>query len=80
MYNILRLNREEIDLNRQITRNEIESVSVGYKEDFNMYSMDFEEYLWARGYSEGQINDLYYKMIMKGKNLMNFTASLFKSL
>lgn len=46
-----------------INYNEIESVSVGYKEDFNMYSMDFEEYLWARGYSEGQINDLYYKMI-----------------
>jgi len=46
-----------------INYKEIESVSVGYKEDFNMYSMDFEEYLWARGYSEDQINDLYYKML-----------------
>ncbi|KFI99093.1 ATP-binding protein [Bifidobacterium stellenboschense] len=30
----------------------IESNSVGYKTDYEMYSMDFEEYLWARGYGE----------------------------
>lgn len=29
---------------------QIESNSVGYKTDYEMYSMDFEEYLWARGY------------------------------
>lgn len=28
----------------------IESNSVGYKSDFEMYSMDFEEFLWAKGY------------------------------
>ena len=28
----------------------ITSVSVGYKTDYEMFSMDFEEYLWARGY------------------------------
>lgn len=46
-----------------INYKEIESVSVGYKEDYNMYSMDFEEFLWARGFSNEQIDDLYKKMI-----------------
>ncbi len=30
----------------------IESNSVGYKEDYVMYSFDFEEFLWALGYKE----------------------------
>ena len=42
---------------------EIDSVSVGYKEEVTMYSLDFEEYLWALGYHEEQIEDLYKKMI-----------------
>ena len=28
----------------------IESNSVGNKVDYNMYSMDFEKFLWAKGY------------------------------
>ena len=28
--------------------NEIESNSVGYKEDYEMHSLDFEEFLWAK--------------------------------
>ena len=32
-----------------ISYEEIESNSVGYKEDYEMYSMDFEEFLWAKG-------------------------------
>lgn len=47
----------------EISYSEIESNSVGYKEDFEMYSMDFEEYLWAKGYKEIQINELYQKML-----------------
>lgn len=46
-----------------INYKEIESVSVGYKEDYNMYSLDFEEFLWAKGYSESQIEELYHKML-----------------
>lgn len=42
---------------------EIESVSVGFKEDYTMYSMDFEEFLWAKGYKENQIEELYHKML-----------------
>lgn len=36
----------------------IESYSVGYKSDYEMYSMDFEEFLWAKGYSEDVIDDM----------------------
>ena len=32
----------------------VSSVSVGYKEDYTMYSMDFEEFLWANGYKDEQ--------------------------
>lgn len=46
-----------------INYNEIESNSVGYKEDYEMYSLDFEEFLWAKGYKEAQIEDLYQKML-----------------
>ena len=45
-----------------INYNEIESNSVGNKEDYEMYSMDFEEFLWAKGYKEEQIEDLYTHM------------------
>ena len=41
----------------------IESNSVGYKEDFEMHSLDFEEFLWAKGYTESQIEDLYGHML-----------------
>ena len=34
-----------------ISYREIESNSVGYKEDYEMHSMDFEEFLWAKGYT-----------------------------
>ena len=42
-----------------INYQEIESNSVGNKQDYEMYSMDFEEFLWAKGYKSEQIEDLY---------------------
>lgn len=42
-----------------INYQEIESNSVGNKQDYEMYSMDFEEFLWANGYKSEQIEDLY---------------------
>ena len=45
-----------------INYKEIESNSVGYKEDYEMYSMDFEEFLWAKGYSNDFIEELYQHM------------------
>lgn len=41
---------------------EIESVSTGNKIDYNMYSMDFEEFLRALGFKDEQINELYLHM------------------
>ena len=52
-----------------INYKEIESNSVGNKEDYEMYSMDFEEFLWAKGYKEEQIENLYNHM----KNLIPFS-------
>lgn len=46
-----------------ISYKEIESNSVGYKEDYEMHSMDFEEFLWAKGYSDDFIDGLYQNML-----------------
>lgn len=40
----------------------ISSVPVGFKEEYIMYSLDFEEFLWAKGYSPCQIDDIYSYM------------------
>ncbi len=40
----------------------ISSIPVGFKEDYNMYSLDFEEYLWANGYTDEQIEDIFSYM------------------
>lgn len=45
-----------------INYREIESNSVGYKIDYTMHSMDFEEFLWAKGYDDSFIERLYKKM------------------
>ena len=55
---------------------EIESVSTGHKIDYTMYSMDFEEFLWALGYKEEQIENLYECM----KNLSPLSETQFKVL
>ncbi len=53
-----------------INYHEIESNSVGYKEDYEMHSMDFEEFLWAKGYSDDFIETMYQHM----RDLNPFTA------
>ena len=40
----------------------IHSNSVGYKTDYELRSFDFEEFLWAKGYKESFINDLFENM------------------
>lgn len=42
-----------------INYEKIESNSVGNKIDYVMHSLDFEEFLWAKGYKESQIEDMY---------------------
>ncbi len=45
-----------------INYREIESNSVGHKEDYEMYSMDFEEFLWAKGYSDDFVEELFWHL------------------
>lgn len=60
---------------------EIESNSVGNKTDYIMRSMDFEEFLWAKGYNDEQIEDIYsYMKEIKPipDSLYNIFLNLFK--
>ena len=41
----------------------INSISVGYKTDYEMFSLDFEEFLWACGYDSSFAGDLLEHMI-----------------
>ena len=43
----------------------IASISVGYKTDYQMYSIDFEEFLWAKGYSQETIEDMMNHMLLE---------------
>lgn len=45
-----------------INYNKIHSNSVGYKTDYEMYSMDFEEFLWAKGYKQEYIDNILIHM------------------
>ena len=40
----------------------IESNSVGYKIDYEMHSLDFEEFLWAKGYDSTVVDDMISHM------------------
>ena len=62
-----------------INYKQIESISVGYKEDYEMYSMDFEEFLWARGYDDSLKDDLLAHMI-EGKAFNEATMDSLTSL
>ena len=46
-----------------INYKKIHSNSVGNKTDYEMYSMDFEEFLWAKGYKQEHIDDILKHMI-----------------
>ncbi len=45
-----------------INYKKIEHISVGYKTDYTMFSLDFEEFLWAKGYNQDVIDDLLSHM------------------
>ena len=57
----------------------IASISVGYKMDYQMYSMDFEEFLWAKGYSGETISDMLFHML-DGKAFSEAEYSTFSNL
>lgn len=41
----------------------IKSLSVGFQETETMRSMDFREFLWARGYTDAQLEDVYGQLL-----------------
>ena len=45
-----------------INYKKIHSNSVGNKTDYEMFSMDFEEFLWAKGYKKEHIDDIFSHM------------------
>ena len=57
----------------------IESNSVGYKIDYDMYSLDFEEFPWAKGYSDDVINDML-KAMVELKPFSELQHTIFSSL
>ena len=57
----------------------IHSNSVGSKTDYEMFSMDFEEFLWAKGYREEQISSILSHML-ENKSFNENELSIFKEL
>ena len=57
----------------------IHSNSVGHKTDYEMYSMDFEEFLWAKGYNQEQIDSILSHMV-ELKPFNDNELAVFKSL
>ena len=57
----------------------IHSISVGYKTDYQMYSMDFEEFLWAKGYENDLMEDLLDHML-KGRSFSEAENKRFSDL
>lgn len=63
----------------EINYRKIHSNSVGYKTDYEMFSMDFEEFLWAKGYSEKHIEDIL-KHMKTGTPFSETELSVYKKL
>ena len=63
-----------------INYKKIESNSTGYKVDYDMRSLDFEEFLWAKGYADTFITDILDHMLQArpmGDALLSVCGSLF---
>lgn len=63
----------------RINYQKIESNSVGYKVDYEMHSLDFEEFLWAKSVDESQIEDML-RHIAKGVPFSSVELSFFNDL
>lgn len=58
---------------------EIDSVSVGYKKDITLQSFDFEEFLWAKGYDEKFVDELFTYML-DNKKIPNLLYETMRSI
>lgn len=41
----------------------VNDASIDFKEDYTMYSSNFEEFLWAKGYEDNIINSLFNNVL-----------------
>ena len=57
-----------------INYNEISSISVGYKTEIEIFSLDFEEYLWALGYND----EIKTEILAHMKTFTPFSESILK--
>ena len=57
----------------------IQSNSVGYKSEYSMQSLDFEEFLWAKGYGDDTVEDLLSHM-KSGEPFNQTTMNVFDEL
>ena len=48
-----------------ISYKEVDSIPVGYEKQITMYALDFEEYLWALGYTDEKIAILQDYFLLK---------------
>jgi len=55
-------------VNSQFAQSTNCDLCIFYNKDYEMYSMDFEEFLWAKGYSPEQIEE-YYRHLIEVKPL-----------
>ncbi len=62
-----------------INYNKIQSNSVGYKSEFPMQSLDFEEFLWAKGYEDDTVDELLSHM-NEGRVFNETTMNVFNEL
>ena len=62
-----------------INYKKIQSNSVGYKSEFSMQSLDFEEFLWAKGYGDETVEDLLSHM-RSGTAFNQTTMNVFNEL
>lgn len=62
-----------------VNNSSVSSVSVGFKEEYIMHSLDFEEFLYAKGYDENFIEDLF-KHMMNMEPFDNLTLKILNDL
>jgi len=60
-----------------VSYKKIESNSVGYKSDYEMESMDFHEFLWAAGYGDEFVDDIFEHMIKGEPFSESFNMTMF---
>ena len=62
-----------------INYKKIQSNSVGYKSEYSMQSLDFEEFLWAKGYENDVVEELLSHM-KSGEAFNQTTFNVFNDL